>query len=105
VPWLTFWAGLTYLRAIQAAAAVNRVSAQSVELGELSVLTGPSPGPVICTTPYTVNLLTDRPALPLPAPDPADAVVRIAHQRYPVEVNGYSGPPSAGLPVGAGRRL
>jgi hypothetical protein len=103
VPWLTSWAGLAYLRVIQAAAAVNRVSAQSVELGELSVLTGPSPGPVIRTIPYAVNLLTDRPALPLPAPDPADAVVRIAHQCYPVEVDGYSGPPSAGLPVGAGR--
>ena len=105
MPWLTSWAGLTYLRVIQAAAAVNRVSAQSVELGELTVLAGLSPGPVTRTIPYTVNLLTGRPAPSLPAPDPADAVVRVAHQRYPVEVNGYSAPPSAGLPVGAGRRL
>jgi hypothetical protein len=49
----------------------------------------------------TVNLLTGRPALSLPAPDPADAVLRIAHHygarlvliseragRYPDELDG-----------------
>jgi len=97
VPWLT------RLWGIQAAAAVNRVSAQWVGLGGLTVLAGLPPGPVICTIPYTVNLLTGRPAPSLPAPDPADAVVRIAHRCSPAEVDGYSGPLSAGLPVGAGR--
>lgn len=100
------WAGLICLWGIQAGAAVNRTWAQSVELGGLyteirTVLAGLPPGPVICTIPYTVNLLTGRPALSLPAPDPADAVLRIAHHygarlvliseragRYPDELDG-----------------
>ncbi len=99
------WAGLVCLWGVQAWAALAQTSAQCARLSgfyaEIEAVLGRlPPGPVISTTPYTVNLLTGRPALSLPAPDSADAVVRLARHygarlvvvgeqagRYPTELD------------------